>query len=234
MRAKAIGLLVGLAALGFAIFASPPAGLSREGFVVAGLVVLMAAWWITEALPLTATALMPFLVLPFAGVMDANETASAYYSPILFLLLGGAFIALAIERVGLHRRLSLGILRLAGAHAGPGRLLLAFMPGIELFASLHNLFFNGRIGSTLGCGNGIANSQKQQGRCQQTTLHYWCLHAFIHAGKLASRFRLYPTPPDGTGEREVETSCFTLPHLRSKTELLGAFLQWDRGMRKRI
>ena len=136
MRAKAIGLLVGLAALGFAIFASPPAGLSREGFVVAGLVVLMAAWWITEALPLTATALMPFLVLPFAGVMDANETASAYYSPILFLLLGGAFIALAIERVGLHRRLSLGILRLAGAHAGPGRLLLAFMISAAILSML--------------------------------------------------------------------------------------------------
>ena len=111
---RIVGLLLGVSALLVAIFAPIPEGLAREGMIVAGLVVLMAAWWITEALPLTATALMPFLVLPFAGVMDARETASAYYSPILFLLLGGAFIVLAIERVGLHRRLSLGILRVAG------------------------------------------------------------------------------------------------------------------------
>src|SRR3546814_1146907 len=76
-------------------------------WLVAGLVVMMAAWWMTEAVPLTATALLPFIVLPLAGVMGAKDTASAYYAPILFLLLGGAFLALAIERTGLHRRLSL-------------------------------------------------------------------------------------------------------------------------------
>lgn len=133
---RIVGLLLGALALLAAIFGPLPDGLSREGFIVAGLVVLMAAWWITEALPLTATALMPFLVMPFAGVMDARETASAYYSPILFLLLGGAFIALAIERVGLHRRLSLGILRLAGAHAGPARLLLAFMASAAILSMM--------------------------------------------------------------------------------------------------
>ena len=133
---RIVGLVVGVLALLGTIFAPAPEGLSREGFITAGLVVLMAAWWITEALPMTATALMPFLVLPFAGVMDASATASAYYSPILFLLLGGAFIALAIERVGLHRRLSLGILRLAGRGAGPARLLLAFMVSAALLSML--------------------------------------------------------------------------------------------------
>ena len=133
---RSIGFALGVIALLAAIFGPLPEGLSREGFIVAGLVVLMAAWWITEALPLTATALVPFLVLPFAGVMDAKETASAYYSPILFLILGGAFIALAIERVGLHRRLSLGILRLAGPHAGPGRLLLAFMASAAILSMM--------------------------------------------------------------------------------------------------
>ena len=131
-----IGLALGALALLAGIFAPTPEGLGREGLIVAGLVVLMAAWWITEALPLTATALMPFLVLPFAGVMDARETASAYYSPILFLILGGAFIALAIERVGLHRRLSLAILRLAGQRAGPARLLLAFMASAAILSMM--------------------------------------------------------------------------------------------------
>ena len=64
----------------------------------AGLVWWMAAWWMTEALPLYATAFLPFIVLPLLGVADSNKTASAYYSPIMFLFLGGAFLALTIGR----------------------------------------------------------------------------------------------------------------------------------------
>ena len=136
MAARHIGLLVGAAALLASIFLPTPAGMQREAFIVAGLVVLMAAWWMTEALPLTATALMPFIVLPFAGVMSAKETASAYYSDILFLLLGGGFIALAIERTGLHRRLALGILSLLGGRGGQAGLLLAFMIAAAILSML--------------------------------------------------------------------------------------------------
>ena len=136
MAARHIGLLVGAAALLASIFLPTPAGMEREAFIVAGLVVLMAAWWMTEALPLTATALMPFIVLPFAGVMSAKETASAYYSDILFLLLGGGFIALAIERTGLHRRLALGILSLLGGRGGQAGLLLAFMIAAAILSML--------------------------------------------------------------------------------------------------
>lgn len=134
MTVKRVGFLLGVLALLVACLVPPPTGLSREGLVVAGLTVLMAAWWMTEALPLTATALMPFLVLPFAGVSSAKDTAATYYSDILFLLLGGAFIALAIERTGLHRRLAVGILRLAGDNAGPWALLTAFMASTGLLS----------------------------------------------------------------------------------------------------
>jgi solute carrier family 13 (sodium-dependent dicarboxylate transporter), member 2/3/5 len=85
----------------------------------------MAAWWMSEALPLYVTALLPFLVLPVIGVADGNKAAAAYYSPIIFLFIGGAFLALAIERTGLHRRLALFIMGLAGSK--PWHLLLAVM-----------------------------------------------------------------------------------------------------------
>jgi len=127
MTARRIGLVVGLAAFAGGIFLPAPGSMPEQAWIVAGLVVLMAAWWMTEAIPLTATALLPFLVLPFAGVMTAKDTAAAYYSPILFLILGGAFIALAIERTGLHRRLALAILAALGHGGGSTRLLLAFM-----------------------------------------------------------------------------------------------------------
>ena len=136
MDAGRIGLATGAFALGLGVAGPLPADMSREAAIVAGLVVLMAAWWMTEAIPLTATALMPFIVLPFAGVMTASETASAYYSPILFLLLGGAFIALAIERTGLHRRLALVILTWIGGRGGAHGLLLAFMVAAAILSML--------------------------------------------------------------------------------------------------
>jgi len=132
--APKIGRIIGPLAFGLTALLAPPAGMSEGAWLVAGLVVWMAAWWITEAVPLAVTALLPFLVLPLAGVASAEETASDYYSPILFLLLGGAFIALAIERTGLHRRLSLAILGLIGTKGGPVRLLLAFMIATALLS----------------------------------------------------------------------------------------------------
>jgi len=132
MRAKRIGLVVGLAAFLLTLVLPAPAGMPREGWIAAGLVVWMAAWWMTEAIPLYATALLPFIVLPLAGVADANKTASAYYSPIIFIFIGGAFLALAIERTGLHRRLALAIMRLTGATAW--QLLLGVMSATAILS----------------------------------------------------------------------------------------------------
>jgi sodium-dependent dicarboxylate transporter 2/3/5 len=134
MTARRIGLALGPLAFALTALMQPPAGMPPGAWLVAGLVFWMAAWWMTEAVPLSVTALLPFVVLPLAGVSTAEATASTYYSPILFLLLGGAFIALAIERTGLHRRLSLAILRLVGTNGGPARLLLAFMISAALLS----------------------------------------------------------------------------------------------------
>lgn len=136
MTARQIGLFAGPLAFALTALSAPPVGMSAGAWLVAGLVVWMAAWWITEAVPMTVTGLLPFLCLPLSGVMTARETASAYYAPILFLLLGGAFIALAIERTGLHRRLSLSILRVVGSDGGQTRLLLAFMMSAAVLSML--------------------------------------------------------------------------------------------------
>jgi solute carrier family 13 (sodium-dependent dicarboxylate transporter), member 2/3/5 len=133
---RTIGLVLGPLIFALTALVPPPAGMAPGAWLVAGLVVWMAAWWMTEAVPLSATALLPFVILPLSGISTANETASDYYSPILFLLLGGAFIALAIERTGLHRRLSVAILRLVGTHGGPGGLLLAFMVAAALLSMI--------------------------------------------------------------------------------------------------
>lgn len=136
MTARSIGLIIGPLVFAIAALTSPPEGMSAQAWLVAGLVIWMAAWWMTEAIPLTATALLPFVVLPLGGVSTAREVAATYYAPILFLLLGGAFIALAIERTGLHKRLSLAILGAIGSSGGPVRLLFAFMISAAILSNL--------------------------------------------------------------------------------------------------
>ena len=126
------GLWGGLAAFLLMLLLPAPAGMPQAAWQTTALVVLMATWWMTQALPLTATALVPFLAFPMFGVMSANETAAAYYSPILFLVLGGAIIALAIERTGLHRRLALAIVSRGGS--SPGAMLLAFMTATAILS----------------------------------------------------------------------------------------------------
>lgn len=125
MSVQRIGLAAGLFAFALTLVLPGPAGMPPLAWPTAGLVVLMAAWWMTEAIPLSATAIVPFIALPLLGVADADDTAAAYYSPIMFLFVGGAFLALAIERTGLHRRLAIAIMRRASASCW--QLLLAVM-----------------------------------------------------------------------------------------------------------
>ena len=131
-RTRWLGLIGGLVVFCIMLLLPAPAGMEVTAWRVAALTVLMAIWWMTEALPLTVTALLPFLTVPAFGVMDANAIAKEYYSPILFLILGGAFLALAIERVGLHRRLALALLKRAPQTASG--LLFAFMAATALLS----------------------------------------------------------------------------------------------------
>jgi len=131
-RTRWLGLIGGLVVFCIMLLLPAPAGMEVTAWRVAALTVLMAIWWMTEALPLTVTALLPFLTVPAFGVMDANAIAKEYYSPILFLILGGAFLALAIERVGLHRRLALALLKRASPTASG--LLFAFMTATALLS----------------------------------------------------------------------------------------------------
>ena len=126
------GLWAGLGAFVLMLFLPPPAAMPLAAWRTTALVVLMATWWMTQALPLTATALLPFLAFPLFGIMGAGDTAAAYYSPILFLVLGGAIIALAIERTGLHRRLALAIVARGGST--PAAMLLAFMTATAILS----------------------------------------------------------------------------------------------------
>ena len=125
---KTIGFFIGLIFLLFTLLTSPPAGLSISGWYVTGVVLLMASWWATEAIPLPVTALIPLALFPLLGIYDfsdaANPAKSAftkaaapYAHPNVFLFLGGFILALAIEKVNLHKRIALKMLLSLGTDA---------------------------------------------------------------------------------------------------------------------
>jgi solute carrier family 13 (sodium-dependent dicarboxylate transporter), member 2/3/5 len=91
----------------------------------AAVAVLMAVWWLTEALPISATALIPLVAFPGLGILTPAQAAAPYANPVVFLFLGGFMLALALQRWGLHRRIALAIVTAVGTQ--PDRLVLGFM-----------------------------------------------------------------------------------------------------------
>ncbi len=129
---RAVGLLAGVIAF-LAIILSPlEASLGDQGQAVAAIAVLMAIWWMTEALPIPVTSLLPLLLYPLFGVMPVHQAASPYAHHLVFLFLGGFVLALAVERSGLHRRIALRIIFIVGE--GSGRLVLGFMLATALLS----------------------------------------------------------------------------------------------------
>ncbi len=106
---------------------------SNAGRATTALAVWMAIWWMTEAVELYATALLPLVALPMAGASPVREAAAPYAHELIFLFMGGFLIALAMQRWGLHRRMALKALRSAGDH--PAGIVACFM-GVTAFFSM--------------------------------------------------------------------------------------------------
>ena len=124
-RRQRIGLVLGPVLFALMLMLPGPEGLSVEGWRTAAVAVLMAVWWISEALPIPATSLVPLVLFPLLGAGTIRETAAPYADPLIFLFLGGFLIATAMQRWGLHKRIALRIIRLVGT--GPRALVAGFM-----------------------------------------------------------------------------------------------------------
>ena len=122
ISSRAIGLVLGPVLALALIFIGTPDGLSDEAWRVAALLVLMAVWWGTEAIPIPATSLLPLVFIPLIGAGTTREAAVGYASPTVLLLLGGFVVAMGVERWNLHSRIALNIVVRAGDHM---RLIIA-------------------------------------------------------------------------------------------------------------
>lgn len=120
-----VGLILGPLLFGITLMLGTPEGMSQEALGVLATTIWIAIWWITEAIPIEATALLPIILFPLTGGLGAKETTATYGHSLIFLYLGGFVIALAIERWNLHRRIALNIIYAVGTNAS--RLILGFM-----------------------------------------------------------------------------------------------------------
>ncbi|RZN82794.1 MAG: DASS family sodium-coupled anion symporter [Winogradskyella sp.] len=99
--------------------------ISETADTVIGVATWMVIWWITEAVSISVTALLPLLLFPLFKIMPMADVGANYGSPIVFLFFGGFVLALALEKVNLHKRIALTIIKLTGT--SPNRVILGFM-----------------------------------------------------------------------------------------------------------
>lgn len=118
-------LLAGLAATAVALALPAPSGMTPAAKQVAVIGAFMAFLWVSELLPLAATALVPVAAFPLAGIASLDKTTEAYAHPLIFLFLGGFMLGAAIERWKLHHRLALLAVAISGRR--PDALVLAMM-----------------------------------------------------------------------------------------------------------
>jgi len=124
-RAGTAGRVIGGALFLLILLGPTPAGLNPAGQRLAAVTLLMAVWWLTQAIPIAATSLIPLVAFPLLGIQSAGDVSASYINRSIFLFLGGFLVALGIEKWVLHRRMALHVIRVIGS--SPKRVVLGFM-----------------------------------------------------------------------------------------------------------
>lgn len=130
---RRIGLIAGPVIAAGVLILPTPEGLPAAGHAAAAVGLLMAVWWMSEALPLAITALVPLILFPLLGIGSLEISARSYSHPLIFLFLGGFILAKGLERWQLHRRLAVAVLRAVGENP---QMLVGGMMAITAFLSM--------------------------------------------------------------------------------------------------
>ncbi|WP_257349740.1 SLC13 family permease [Pseudalkalibacillus decolorationis] len=124
-KRQLIGLILGPLLFAITMLFFKPEGLSDEALAILASTIWIATWWITEAIPIPATSLLPLILFPLTGGLTGDLTASAYGDNTIFLFMGGFLIALTMQKWNLHKRIALFIIAAIGTSTE--RIILGFM-----------------------------------------------------------------------------------------------------------
>jgi solute carrier family 13 (sodium-dependent dicarboxylate transporter), member 2/3/5 len=190
------------------------ADFTQAGRATLGLMVWMAAWWLTEAVDIEATALLPIVTFPVLGIAPLGKVLAPYAADVIFLFMGGFIIGLAIERWGLDRRMAFFILRLVGAR--PGAIVGGFMAVtaflsmwvsntacaammVPIALSVVDLVLRTRTGRGLKESGGIP-----QDRIPERNFATGLLLCIAYAASIGGIATIIGSPPNGIAVRYME------------------------------
>lgn len=124
-RRQRIGLVLGPVLFLLMMIVPTPGGMEVTAQRMAAVALLMATWWLSEAIPIPATSLLPIVLFPMLGIMGTKKATAPFANHLIFLFMGGFIIALSMQRWNLHRRIAMNIVNIIGF--SPSRLILGFM-----------------------------------------------------------------------------------------------------------
>ncbi len=218
-----IGLIAGpVLAIGMYLYLARFPELGEDGRRLAGVATLMATWWVTEAIPLAATALVPIVSFPVLGILGITETGAQYGHPLIFLFMGGLMMGKGLERWGAHRRLALWIILLVGT--SPRRIVA----GVMLAAALLSAFVSntatammmlpivGSIG-LLASGEGGDGRAVEDADPESTGRFHTCLLlALAYGCSIGGIATIMGTPPNG----------FMAGFMRNEMDIEMTYARW--------
>jgi len=218
---RRIGLVAGpvLALLAYFLLPERYAGAAGEvtfspaGRATLAMVFWMAAWWMTEAVPIEVTSLLPLTVFPLFGIASVGKAAAPYASDVIYLFMGGFILGLAIERWGLDKRIAFFTLRLTGTR--PAAMTAGFMGAaaflsmwisntacaammVPIAVSVIDLVLRSRTGKGLRESNGIPQERKGE-----RNFAIGLLLAVAYASSIGGIATLIGSPPNGIASRFI-------------------------------
>ncbi|TWU58597.1 Sodium-dependent dicarboxylate transporter SdcS [Rubripirellula tenax] len=187
LRSVAVFVGIGLAIV-VAVVCERVFGLSSAASVTAGVTILCGVWWCTEAVPIPVTSLVPFVVFPFAGVLDHGQLASAYGDKFVLLFLAGFMISRAAESSQTHLRVSHGMMKLLGTRS-QRRIVIGFM----LAPALCSMWISNTATALIMLPVALAVLQEQN----DPKLNVPLLLAVAYGSSVGGIATIIGTPPNG-------------------------------------
>lgn len=199
-----IGLLLGPLLFLFVLLLPQPADMPDHSLQVAAVALLMATYWITEAIPIPATALMPIALFPLLGVMHSSEVTLAYGNHLIFLFMGGFLIAVAIEKWQLHRRIALRTILLVGV--SPNQIILGFMLATAFLSAWISNTATAMMMVTIGLAVVKQAEQDSGSKATHSNFATALMLSIAYAASIGGVATLIGTPPNAILAGVIESS----------------------------
>jgi sodium-dependent dicarboxylate transporter 2/3/5 len=228
-KSQLSALISGPAAFVVMLLIGPPDSMSSEAFSVLAVTLWVAIWWITEAIPIAVTAMLPIILFPLTGAVDLATTTSSFGHKYIFLYLGGFILAIAIEKWSLHKRIALSIIHLIGSNVNT--IILGFM----LATAFMSMWISNTATSVmmLPIGMAIVSQFKKNGDDKSYKLIGKALMlAIAYSASIGGVATLIGTPPNlvlaGILEEtyDVEISFFEWMKFGLPISILLLFICW--------